>query len=477
MKPRRDTSASIGTTPSFPAIPEDTSLGTDRDQDNEKLWSGISRARQKSRKGSASVDDRVTVVRPFPDFKRNDSATTTFPLTPDSPYGIARDPSYTISPGRPIVNSRRSFTDEPRQPSRWYPPPQTSDPRHMKFKSPPRANDDGGFQSSSPGPGPRNSRISLEETTPISDTEDDSDDERKQSLVVESSLQKTDAEQMEGVTEQRVEARKEAEAKQREEELKRKEEEAAEEARRKDGELRRSFTNKQYQPSRPQRTPSPTTPAWGSSSTTPTPDEASDSSTFADPKSSACRRLISHTFSPHEIVSLIQVIFTSKAEINIIRDLRGDDAQTFIDVVHGVRPHFFLSFPRHLLIGTFAFGLPPSTDQALDLPDLLPWLRKKCLSVLCKICGRQALLPRSLRVPLCYDRSGNPLYRGGYADVWKGEHRGRHVAVKVLRVYSTSDFDKITSVSFSVCSKPRVDRLIVPILVEVLQGGRDVESS
>jgi len=103
------------------------------------------------------------------------------------------------------------------------------------------------------------------------------------------------------------------------------------------------------------------------------------------------------------------------------------------------------------MIGTFAFDPPLSNDQALDILDLLPWLRKKCLSVLCKICGRQALLPRSLRVPLCYDRSGNPLYRGGYADVWKGEHRGRHVAVKVLRVYSTSDFDKITSVSFSVC--------------------------
>ncbi|KAF9646796.1 kinase-like protein, partial [Thelephora ganbajun] len=34
---------------------------------------------------------------------------------------------------------------------------------------------------------------------------------------------------------------------------------------------------------------------------------------------------------------------------------------------------------------------------------------------------------------------------GGYADVWKGEHQGCHVAVKVLRVYSTSDFAKIMS--------------------------------
>ena len=131
----------------------------------------------------------------------------------------------------------------------------------------------------------------------------------------------------------------------------------------------------------------------------------------------------------------------------------------------------------HLLIAPSAFDLPPSIGQALALPDLLPWLRKKCLSVLCRICGRQALLPRSLRVPLCYDRSDNPLYRGGYADVWKGEHRGRHVAVKVLRVYSMGDSDKITSVRFSACSKACVDWLTELTPVEVLQGGRDMESS
>ena len=75
-----------------------------------------------------------------------------------------------------------------------------------------------------------------------------------------------------------------------------------------------------------------------------------------------------------------------------------------------------------------------------------PPLRQKCLSVLCKICGREALLPRSLRIPLCYDRSDDPLYTGGFADVWMGEHRGIKVAAKVLRVSESSNFDKITSV-------------------------------
>ena len=32
--------------------------------------------------------------------------------------------------------------------------------------------------------------------------------------------------------------------------------------------------------------------------------------------------------------------------------------------------------------------------------------------------------------------------------MWMGAHQGRKVAVKVLKVYSTSDFNKITSVSY-----------------------------
>jgi hypothetical protein len=171
---------------------------------------------------------------------------------------------------------------------------------------------------------------------------------------------------------------------------------------------------------------------------------------LVDSDVSACKRLISHAYPPQEVISLIEAVFKSKDEIKMISDLRGDDAQTFIDVIHKVRLHH-PSFPRHDLIdfaffNSFDFEFSPSTDKALDSPNLPPRLWRKCLSVLCRICGRQALLPMTLQVPLCYNRSDTPLYRGGYADVWKGEHQGRSVAVKVLRVYSTSDFDKITSV-------------------------------
>ena len=73
-----------------------------------------------------------------------------------------------------------------------------------------------------------------------------------------------------------------------------------------------------------------------------------ESSAVADPELSACRRLISRAFVPREIISLIEAILTNEAETDIIDDLRGEDAQTFIDLVHGVRLQF--PFPGHRLI-------------------------------------------------------------------------------------------------------------------------------
>ena len=65
-----------------------------------------------------------------------------------------------------------------------------------------------------------------------------------------------------------------------------------------------------------------------------------------------------------------------------------------------------------------------------------------------KICGRQALLPKSLAIPLCYDPSGVPQCRGGYANVWKGQHDGHEVAVKTLRVYQKSDLEGVRKVGY-----------------------------
>lgn len=58
---------------------------------------------------------------------------------------------------------------------------------------------------------------------------------------------------------------------------------------------------------------------------------------------SACIRLATRAFSPHEFISLIEDIITRRDEVKMIGCLDRDAAQTFIDVVHEVRlevPHF-----------------------------------------------------------------------------------------------------------------------------------------
>jgi len=49
-------------------------------------------------------------------------------------------------------------------------------------------------------------------------------------------------------------------------------------------------------------------------------------------------------------------------------------------------------------------------------------------------------------IPLCYNPEENPLCHGEFSDVWKGQHQGRDVAAKVLRVYTIDDPGKIKKV-------------------------------
>ena len=52
-----------------------------------------------------------------------------------------------------------------------------------------------------------------------------------------------------------------------------------------------------------------------------------------------------------------------------------------------------------------------------------------------------------MQIPICYDKTGSPLYKGAYADVWKGKYCGQDVSVKVIRIYSNSDLRKVLGVS------------------------------
>ena len=75
--------------------------------------------------------------------------------------------------------------------------------------------------------------------------------------------------------------------------------------------------------------------------------------------------------------------------------------------------------------------------------------RMQLINKLCKACGRQRLLPRSMHISDCLNEPSEVECYGGNADVLKGAYKGQHVAVKVLRVHTLDDFDVILSVGVS----------------------------
>ena len=145
---------------------------------------------------------------------------------------------------------------------------------------------------------------------------------------------------------------------------------------------------------------------------------------------------------------MITDIFSDRHETEVAKRLCGEDAQSFVEAVY----------------------------EMLDA--LAPRLQNKCLGVLREICDRQALLPRSVKIPLCCNLSDTPLDQGGYTEAWKGQHQGCHVLVKVLRpkLYSASDFEMVTSVGFHTLSRIAFCQLMFAT-VAVLQGGCDLEHS
>ena len=80
--------------------------------------------------------------------------------------------------------------------------------------------------------------------------------------------------------------------------------------------------------------------ARGTSSTLPPPIFCATPtvpSSFLYLDTPAFQRLISCTFDPDELPSLIEGVFSSEDQAEVIRSLRGEDAQIFIDVTDQVR--------------------------------------------------------------------------------------------------------------------------------------------
>jgi len=62
------------------------------------------------------------------------------------------------------------------------------------------------------------------------------------------------------------------------------------------------------------------------------------------------------------------------------------------------------------------------------------------------MCSRHRMIPQSMQIPDCSEESVE-VECGGFANVSRGTYEGRQVAIKVVRMYLTSDLDTIRGVS------------------------------
>jgi len=72
--------------------------------------------------------------------------------------------------------------------------------------------------------------------------------------------------------------------------------------------------------------------------------------------------------------------------------------------------------------------------------------RHDLLNILCKLCSRQRMIPKSMHMTNCLNGELIEEYDGGHASVFRDKHEGCPVAIKIVRLYLTSDFDKSLSV-------------------------------
>ena len=72
--------------------------------------------------------------------------------------------------------------------------------------------------------------------------------------------------------------------------------------------------------------------------------------------------------------------------------------------------------------------------------------RLKLFNKLCKTCSRHRVIPKLMLIPDCSEDSVE-VECGGFSNVSQSTYRGRQVAVKVVRMYVTSDLDVILGVS------------------------------
>ena len=84
------------------------------------------------------------------------------------------------------------------------------------------------------------------------------------------------------------------------------------------------------------------------------------------------------------------------------------------------------------------------------MPSLDPIYKGPFLNAMLRLSSRSSIYPKTLVQNSVTVQGPNPLTAGQFGDVWKGTFQDQQVAIKVLRLYVTSDVSQHVKVGFSI---------------------------
>ena len=108
--------------------------------------------------------------------------------------------------------------------------------------------------------------------------------------------------------------------------------------------------------------------------------------------------------------------------VDTVMSLQGEDALALVNVLDRVSGSRIIGVPRLII-----------PEQAIEVPNISPDLRKRSIRILRRICGSQSILPRSCVLLDDISKEGDVAFASNWsADVWKGHRDGNLVCIKTF---------------------------------------------
>jgi len=84
------------------------------------------------------------------------------------------------------------------------------------------------------------------------------------------------------------------------------------------------------------------------------------------------------------------------------------------------------------------------------MPSLDPIYKSPLLNAMLRLSSKSGIYPKTLVQNSVTVEGSNPLTAGQFGDVWTGTFQGNQVAIKILRLYVTSDVSQHVKVGFTI---------------------------